>query len=124
MAMARGSSQAVKLLWRRLGLVALLLLVLLALSGWWNVFKKERESRALRQQSESTVNSLSEQEAQLKADIASLKTERGKEAVLRAQYAVGKKGEELVVIVDPGTPKPVQASSSVMQWVRTFLPFW
>ncbi len=124
MATTRGSSQAVKLLWRRLGLVALLLLVVLAFSGWWNVFKKERESRTLRNQSESAYIALYNQEIQLREDIESLKTDRGKEAVLRAQYAVGRKGEELVVIVDPDTPKTTQASSTVMEWVHTFLPFW
>lgn len=113
-----------RLLWRRLGIVALFILVLVALSGVWNVYQKERESRALRRQAETQYATLSQQQGQLETDIASLQTLRGKEAALRQQYAVGKQGEGLIIIVDPKPQALVRASSTLMQWVHTFLPFW
>ena len=112
----------VRLLWRRLGIVALLVLVAAAVFGVWNVYQKDRESQVLRYQAESQYTTLAQQQALLQSDISSLQTERGKEAALRQQYAVGKQGEGLIVIVDPTPPAPVQASSSIMQWVQKFLP--
>lgn len=113
-----------RLLWRRLGIAALFILVLIAASGVWSVYQKERESLQLRSEAENQYNTLSQQQTQLQSDIASLETDRGKEAALRQQYAVGKKGEGLIVIVDPRADTPRQASSTIMQWVRKFLPFW
>jgi cell division protein FtsB len=107
-----------------LGLVALLVLVAAAIPGVWNVYGKERESRELRTQAEIQAEHLSAQQAQLETDIARLQTERGKEAALREQYAIGKKGEGLIIIVDPPKAIPVEATSTVRQWVRKFLPFW
>ena len=83
---------------------------------------QKRES--LQRPAENQYNMLSQQQTQLQSDIASLETDRGKEAALRQQYAVGKKGEGLIVIVDPRSDAPRQASSTIMQWVRKFLPFW
>lgn len=113
-----------RLLWRRLGIAALLFLVLVAASGVWSVYQKERESLQLRSEAENQYNTLSQQQTQLQSDIASLETDRGKEAALRQQYAVGKKGEGLIIIVDPKAEQPKQASSTILQWVHKFLPFW
>src|SRR3990167_7471229 len=124
MAISDRRRHIVRLLWRRLGIVALLILVLVAASGVWSVYQKERESLQLRSEAESQYNMLSQQQTQLQSDIANLETDRGKEAALRQQYAVGKKGEGLIVIVDPRPDAPQQASSTIMQWVRKFLPFW
>ena len=124
MAISDRRRNAVRLLWRRLGIAALFILVLIAISGVWNVYQKESESRSLRQEAEKQYSTLSKQQTQLEADIADLQTERGKEATLRQQYAVGKQGEKLIVIVDPKPEPTVRASSTIMQWVHTFLPFW
>ena len=113
-----------RLLWRRLGTTALFVLVVVAISGVWSVYQKERESFQLRSEAESQYNMLSQQRVQLQGDIANLETDRGKEAALRQQYAVGKKGEGLIVIVDQRPDAPRQASSTIMQWVHKFLPFW
>lgn len=114
----------VRLFARRLGLLALLVLVLAAASGVWDIYHKERESRALRDQAQMQLDDLTQQKTQLSAEISNLQTARGKEETLRQQYELGKQGEGLIIIVNPPTPKPVQASSTVMQWVHKFLPFW
>jgi len=114
----------IRLLWRRLGIFALFILVCAAIPGVWNVFLKERESRELRVQAELQAEHLLAQESQLHDDISRLKTNKGKEAALRGQYAVGKKGEGLIIIVEPKIPEPIEATSTIRQWVKTFLPFW
>jgi len=124
MAISDRRRHIVRLLWRRLGTTALFVLVVVAISGVWSVYQKERESFQLRSEAESQYNMLSQQRVQLQGDIANLETDRGKEAALRQQYAVGKKGEGLIVIVDQRPDAPRQASSTIMQWVHKFLPFW
>ena len=124
MAISDRRRHIVRLLWRRLGTTALFVLVVVAISGVWSVYQKERESFQLRSEAESQYNMLSQQRVQLQGDIANLETDRGKEAALRQQYAVGKKGEGLIVIVDQRPDAPRQASSTIMQWVHRFLPFW
>lgn len=114
----------VRLLWQRLGIIALLLVLILAISGVWSVYKKEHASRELRDQAQRQASDLSRQVSDLKMSIAKLETDRGKEEVLRQQYNVGKQGEQLIIIVDPEQPKPIEASSTIMKWVHKFLPFW
>jgi len=109
---------------RRLGLLALLGAVVVAGSGVWNVYQKERESAGLREQAENHQADLLEREGRLKKDIATLQTDRGMEAALREQYSLAEQGEGLIVIVDPQTPESVQATSTWGGWVHKFLPFW
>lgn len=115
----------IRLLWRRIGLFVLFILVCAAIPGLWNVFTKERESRELRVQAELQAQHLQAQESQLHDDISMLETNKGKEAALRGQYAVGKRGEGLIIIVEPKTPEPIEATTTVIgKWVHKFLPFW
>ena len=114
---------AIALLWQRLGILALLAILLVALSGVWDVYQKERESRTLREQSERQASELSQQASSLHENIAKLQTDRGKETVLREQYNVGKRGEQLIIIVEPEQPQPIEATSTIMRWVHKFFPF-
>lgn len=113
-----------RLFWKRAGTLALLIVVLFVALSVWRVYKKERESRILRDMAERQAADLSVQQTELSAHIERLQTERGKEAALREQYAVGKQGEGLIIIVDPKQEQPVQATSTFRSWVRKFLPFW
>ena len=113
-----------KLFGKRLALLLLLTLVIVAISGVWGVYKKERESRALRAEAETRLTDLASRKAQLEADIAKLKTPRGMEEVLREQYRLAKSGEGLIVIVDPPTPVPTEATSTMMEWFQKTLSWW
>lgn len=124
MAISDRRHRIAKLLWRRVRIVGVLLLVLLALSGVWNIYKKERESRTLREDSTRRLQALSQQEHALQTSIDSLRTTRGKEEALRDQYAVGKPGEQLVVIVEPERPATTTQETGFLQIVHKFLPFW
>lgn len=102
-------------------MLALLVLVIMAASGVWSVYNKDRESRILRSQSELELSHLQAQQARLSSDIARLETPRGQEETLRAQYAVGKQGEGMIVIVEPEREAPVEATTTpgVMHWFES-----
>jgi len=113
---------AVRLFLRRLGMLALLGLIAVSVSGVWGVYKKERESAELRAQVERERADLIARQALLESDLDRLKTDRGIEEALREQYALAENGEQLIVIVDPQSPPAVEATSTVREWLRKF--FW
>ena len=109
---------------RRLGLLALFVLVIGASMGVWGVYQKEKGSRALRALAENELADLADREAQLVTDLKELKTERGMEEALRKQFALAAAGEKLIVIVEPPEPEPVAATSTVLDKIKNFLFFW
>ena len=111
-----------RLFGKRILLVLLFVLVVVAVSGVWKAYRKEQESHALRQEAEVQLADLIQRKAQLEEDIAKLNTPRGMEEALREQYLLAKKGEKLIIIVDHPTPAPIQAASSLGEWFRR--TFW
>ena len=122
MAWTKDSRGVVRLLWRRLSILGLLLLVFLVLSGVLSVYEKERGSRALRLAAENQYQTLAEQREKLETDTKMLMSDRGKEEVLRELYAVGKEGEGLIVIVeDKNTAKtPEKKSNRFINFFRNW----
>ncbi len=114
----RERNNPLRLMGRRLVLAALAIVVVATAWGVWNMYLKERESSRLNAQAQAQLADLKEQQAKLQTDLGTLQTERGMEAALRGEYAMGKEGEGLIVIVGPPKPAPVQATSSVMQWFK------
>lgn len=97
---------------------------ILAASGVWGVYQKQRESALLRDQAENNLAGYQRRYDQLDADITRLKTERGKEAVLREQYDLGKEGEKLIIIVDPSTSTTTKATSTRFEWIKKAFGWW
>lgn len=95
-----------RLMWRRVLAVVLLVILAIAVRGVWGVYKKSQESRELKIEAEATLSDLQTREKELRADIANLKSDRGVEAELRERYDLAKEGESVVVIVDPPAPPP------------------
>jgi cell division protein FtsB len=125
MATIRQKRDPVRLFWRRLLILGLFILVVAAGSGVWSAYQKERESAGLRAQAESQLSDLTKQQSQLDADITTLQTARGKEAVLRQQYALAAQGEGMIVIVDPATATaPSATSSAFATWLHNTFPWW
>ena len=120
----RWRNDTVRLFGRRLVLLALTGLIIVGIGGAWSAFEKERESRMLRVQAETQLGDLSKRQTQLDADIANLETDRGKEQVLREQYALAAKGEGLIVIVDAPQAVPTQAASPVLEWLHKAFSWW
>ncbi|TSC86431.1 MAG: hypothetical protein G01um10148_417 [Parcubacteria group bacterium Gr01-1014_8] len=113
----------VRLLRRRLLIVCLLLLIAVTVRGVWGVYKKEHESRVLRDEAEIQLADLRAREASLRGDISKLKSDRGMEEVLREEYELAKHGEGLIVIVEPNASLPDEKSRT-MEWLHRALPWW
>ena len=95
-----------RLMWRRLIAVALLIVLAIGIRGVWGVYKKEQESRVLRVEAEAKLADLQEREAELRATISTLRTDRGVEEQLRERYDLAKEDEGVIVIVEPPAPPP------------------
>lgn len=95
-----------RLMWRRVVAVVLLLLIALAVRGVWGAYKKSQDSYVLKVEAQAKLQDLEKREYELRADIANLRSEKGVEAELRERYDLAKDGEGVVVIVDPPAPPP------------------
>ena len=124
MAVLRPRNDPVRLFGRRLVLLSLFALIIVAGAGAWGAYQKERESYALRQEAEMQLDDLSKRQTQLDTDIANLETNRGKEQVLREQYALAARGEGLIVIVDTPPVAPTHATSSLVDWFKRTFGWW
>jgi cell division protein FtsB len=102
----RQRNDPTRLLWRRLGLIALVGLVCFAAWSVWGAWQKDQESVALDQQSQAALAELTAQQNTLQQNIGSLQTTRGKEAILREEYSVGAQGENMIIIVDASSTPP------------------
>jgi cell division protein FtsB len=111
-----------RLMWRRLLAVLLLILIAIALRGVWGVYKKSQDSYILRVEAQAKLDDLQKRERELRADSANLRNENGIEAELRERYNLAKEGESVIVIVDPPAvapePKPTtfQKFKSWFRW--------
>ena len=122
MAIKQGS-ESVRLLWKRAGMLALLLVLIGSLFAVWGVWHKKDESAVLRRNAEAELADLQGREAKLTADIGMLQTDRGKEAELRQDYDVGAPGEHLVVIVNQSaTPTP--HATTTLERIASWFSFW
>lgn len=113
----------VRLMRRRILIVLLLLLVAAAMRGVWGVYQKERESRALRQEAEAQLAEIEKRENALRADIATLKSDRGVERVLREEYEMAERGEGVIVIVESTEP-PSEPEPTTFEKFRKSLKWW
>jgi len=117
----RQRNDPVRLFGKRLVIVGLAVLAVVASWGVWGAYTKERESAALRTQAELRLADLQARQTQLKADILNLQTDRGMEEALREQYALAGKGERMIVIVEPPKSEPVQATSTMLERIKKAL---
>ena len=120
----RQRNDPVRLFGKRLILLVLLALVALAAGAVWSAYEKERESAMLRMQAEVQLDDFSKRQAQLNTDIADLQTDRGREEVLREQYALAAQGEGLIVIVEPQNATPTKATSTMFEKIKRAFTWW
>jgi hypothetical protein len=124
MANFRNKYDPLRIFLKRLGTLALVLLVLAVGLGVWKVYQKERESRTLREYAEVKRDELQSREARLRDDTQRLKTVRGQEEALREQFDVGMEGEGLIVIVEPPEPEPIIVPPTFLEKVKSFFVWW
>ena len=124
MANFRSRYDPARLFLKRVGTLALLIVVIAAGVGVVRVYLKERESQTLREYAEIEKHELEQQAQRLRNDTQKLKTARGQEEALREQYDVGKYGEGLIVIVEPQIPEPIEPPPTFLEKVQKFFLFW
>ncbi len=76
-------------------------------SNMITLIKKNKDTRQLKEQASRELLELQERKQKLESDIASLKSDRGQEEIIRENFQVTKEGEGVVVIVDE-EEKPVE----------------
>ena len=106
---------------RRILLAVLLVILALAVRGVWDIYEKERESQALRNEAQAQLSDLQKREVDLRGDLQGLKTERGREETLRTQYNLAKPGEGLIVIVEPQSSPPPPPEQN---WFEKAFSWW
>jgi len=109
-----------RLMWRRLAAAVLLIVVAIGVRGVWGVYKKAQESHELRVEAEAKLNDLKQREAELRADISMLRTDRGVEEQLRERYDLAKDNEGVIVIVEPPAPPAEPQPSNFQKFKRWF----
>ena len=74
-------------------------------SNMVTLIRKNNYTKLLKEQSSRELQELQTRQQRLESDIASLKSERGQEEIIRENFQVTKEGEGVVVIIDD-TQKP------------------
>ena len=114
-----------RLFLRRLLSLGLLFIFIAGCFGVEHVYFKQKESRTLRSEAETHLAGLEQREHALQKDIATLSTNRGKEGILRTQYALGMPGEGIIQIVDGPAPVDAASSTSAAQnWLKRAFSWW
>lgn len=110
-----------RLMWRRVIAIVLLLIIALAVRGVWGAYNKSQDSYVLKVEAQAKLGDLEKREYELRADIANLRSEKGVEAELRERYDLAKDGEGVVVIVDPPLPPPEPKPTTFQRFKSWFL---
>jgi len=92
-----------KAMYSKVVLLILSIVVLFLGNATWNVYQKYSDARGNEEVASIELKKLQERENDLSADIERLNTERGIEEELRKRFGVAKKGEEVMIIVEPVT---------------------
>ncbi len=93
--------------WRQGVLIGILLLVAFwLLSLIWGLVGKAQIAVTQANDAKWQYETLEERKAMLQANVASLQTERGKDAAIRTAFGVARPGEEVIVVVPPEQKAP------------------
>lgn len=88
------------LLFSKVGIGIVLVLAVLVSRGAWNVYEKERITRAKLAEAEHELAELQVREAELEENLKMLDTPEGIEEEIRTTYGFAKEGEEVLVILE------------------------
>lgn len=89
-----------RFLFSKVGIVIVLVLTVLVSRAAWNVYEKERMTRAKVVGAEYELEELKEREAELERDLALFATSEGIEEEIRDTYGFAKEGEEVLIILE------------------------
>ncbi len=83
-----------------IALVVLFFILIFFSYSMIDLIKKEKETSEIKELTLDEINTLEEKKTSLSNDILKLKTEEGREEIIREKYPVVKEGEKMVTIVD------------------------
>ena len=94
--------------WFHSPVVAIVLIIAIAFGvvSVIKIYSKEKEAVRLRNDYQRQVDEANAKQTDLGTKISNLSTPRGQEEEVREKYRVVKPGEQLVIVVDNGTPVP------------------
>ena len=98
-------------------LLVLLFVTVIFIRGTYVVFTKKAASAQYVESLSAQQVSLNQEETQLTANIASLKTESGLEKEVKEKYNVAKDGEHVVILVDSNASTSSDATST-LPWYK------
>ena len=90
-----------QLLYSKITIGILFILLFFTMSAAWGVYEKYSETKDKRYIAQSAYDKLETRENNIKNELELLKTDRGVEEKIRAEFGFVKEGEEVIVIIDP-----------------------
>lgn len=110
-------------------LVGFLIIIIFVIRGTYGVVMKDRESAQSVSNLKAKMATLSDREAQLKAEIARLGTSEGVDTLIKEKFSVSKEGERVAVIVnEPNSSTSSSTGETKANWFqrlwRSFLDLW
>lgn len=111
-----------RIVYTRAAVVLLLMPTLLLAYATYNAFLKERQTAQRREAIAAELGALEKREQALQEEIERLSTDRGIEEEIRSKFDVGRKGEKLIVIVEPEQEAEAQAEFKEKEdgWLDSF----
>ena len=110
-------------------LASLILLVLIGITikATWNIYGKERETRAKLEEVSAEHEDLASRQRELTEKIEGLETPIGTEREIRSKFQVAREGEELVIIKEEALEEeemaPESEKSTFWERVKSTLHF-
>ena len=106
----------------RYTIAGLLVVVLLLGNGVWNIYERQRQSKALRNEAEMRLEKALKQKSSLEKETGKLESEEGIEEEIRTKFNVVKPGEHVVMIVNPEAT--TSATTTQGFWARLWAKIW
>ena len=108
-----------RLMWRSLGLVVLMVLAVFAVRGAWDMYGKFAAASQAQTQSQSQLSEIQSRYNEVQSRVQSLSSPRGQEVELRARYGVAWPGEGEIDIVRIA-PTSTSSNTSSQSWWSKF----
>jgi len=89
-----------KVIYSKVTLVVVTVLLVLVARGTWDICEKAKYASTNEVRVKTELELLKKREEFLNKELYNIRTNRGKEAEIRAKFDVGREGEKLVVLVD------------------------
>lgn len=106
------------MLYSKITIGALVVLVLFVGFKTWGIYQKERLSRKILEEAQTTHAELSLRAVALSADFERLNTDIGFEEVVRDRYGVAKRGEEVVILLENDKDGITDEEKEVGWWAK------